>query len=373
MPIILAVAIFQATPVLSEGDSDLRLNQIQVIGTHNSYHIGLGPSAAELLRAEYPKLFQQLDYSHPSLTRQLNDGVRQLELDIFADSSGGRYAHPIITQLIRKAGLPADSPGADYGTMERPGFKVMHMQGIDQGSNCQPFKECLKEIRSWSKAHPHHIPVFILIEDKYRRTEHVNFKNVTPEAFSEPVFDALDRSILSIFSRNEIITPDDVRGKYETLNQAVHQKGWPRLAQARGKMVFLLDQRSASRVYLKGHPDLRGRVLFTNASPGQTDAAFIECNACSAAKIDALVHYGYLVRTRADDPGKSRAENNVRRHVAIESGAQIISTDYPVGEAAPDGYAVGFAHNAVARCDIVSRSRRLCSKVSVRAGASVSH
>ncbi|ACO32527.1 MULTISPECIES: Ca2+-dependent phosphoinositide-specific phospholipase C [Acidobacterium] len=53
-------------------------------------------------------------------------------------------------------------------------------------------------------------------------------------------------------------------------------------------MVFLLDQKSVGPAYLAGHPSLRGRVLFTNATPGQPDAAFIEQNSASASQINAL-------------------------------------------------------------------------------------
>ena len=291
-------------------DDGVRLNQIQVIGTHNSYHVGFAPSAAKLLRQKAPKVFAALDYGHPPLAKQLDDGVRQVELDVYADAKGGLYAHPAISTLIAKAGLPADPPIAPAGAMNKPGFKVMHVQDIDQRSTCQPFAACLAELRAWSKAHPGHVPLFVLIETKQGELQHVDFPSVKPEPFTPAAFDALDKEILSAIPREDIVTPDQVRGSHATLDEAVGAGGWPSLAQARGKFVFLLDQRKAEPAYLQGHPALKGRVIFTNAPAGAADAAFTECNECSAAEIDGLVKRGYLVRTRTDDPAQGQGRRN---------------------------------------------------------------
>jgi len=339
-------------------EQPVRINQIQVIGTHNSYHVGFAPAAAGLMKQFAPKVFAGLDYSHPPLTQQLDDGVRQFELDVYADSKGGLYAHPAITGLIAGAGLPSDPPIAAPGVMDKPGFKVMHVQDIDQRSRCQPFAACLTEIRQWSKAHPDHVPVFVLIETKQSPLElptdlPVQFKSVTPESFTPAVFDALDAEITSVFPRNEIITPDDVRGSHATLDAAVRHGSWPTLADARGKVMFLMDQKSVGQIYLKGHPSLSGRILFTNATPGQSDAAFVECNGCSAEKNASLVKQGYLVRTRTDEPGNSKDRS--RPNAMLASGAQILSTDYPAGEPDADGYEVGLPNAAAVRCNPVNK------------------
>jgi hypothetical protein len=60
-----------------------------------------------------------------------------------------------------------------------------------------------------------------------------------------------------------------------------------------------MDQRSVGPVYITGHPSLRGRVIFTNAEPGQPDAAFIERNDGPPSDISALVRQGYLIRAPA--------------------------------------------------------------------------
>ncbi|MFK2917964.1 phosphatidylinositol-specific phospholipase C1-like protein [Dyella koreensis] len=328
----------------------LGLHQLQYIGSHNSYHAGLAAGEAAVWKRVDPAMSAILDYAHPALTRQLDDGVRQLELDIYGDAKGGRYAHPAGIELVRKAGLPADPPFADPTVMQRPGFKVMHIQDLDQRSNCQPLTACLTEIRSWSRKHPGHLPLFILLETVQAPLQ-MPFTTVVPEPFDGRALDALDAEIRSVFPRGEYISPDDVRGDAATLNAAILSRGWPSLASARGKVIFLLDQRSVGPAYLKGHPSLRGRVLFTNAVPGEDDAAFTELNDGDAAHIASLVRKGYLVRTRTDADLKEPARNDTtRRDAMLASGAQILSTDYPEREPAASGYAVGFGGRP-ARCN----------------------
>ena len=334
------------------GDSSVRINQIQIVGTHNSYHAGLPPSAGKLLQEKNPKVFAALDYTHPSLTAQLNEGVRQMEIDVFADPKGALYAHPYIEKMVAQAGLPPDPPYDANGVMDKPGFKVMHVQDIDQRSVCEPFIACLSEVRAWSEAHPGHLPVFLLIETKQTPLKETQFPSVQPIPFTPAIFDALDAEIRSVFLPGELLTPDEVRGSYATLNAAIRADRWPTLAKARGKVVFLMDQRPMESVYADGHPSLRGRILFTNAVPGQPDAAFTEANDFTPAAIDALVRQGYLVRTRSDENTvQARTDDRQRLDAVMASGAQILSTDYPLGEAAKSGYVVEFPGGTLARCN----------------------
>src|SRR5262245_42657028 len=147
--------------------SDLRLNQIQVIGTHNSYHQRAPESLVRLLTARSPDLVQTLDYSHRPLAEQFDLlGIRQIELDCFADPQGGLYAQPRGAKWAVDAGLsPVPNPDPD-GKLRRPGFKVMHVQDIDYCSSVPTLVDGLKQVRAWSKQHPNHVPIFILIELK---------------------------------------------------------------------------------------------------------------------------------------------------------------------------------------------------------------
>lgn len=333
----------------------IKLNQIQVIGTHNSYHAGLSPSTAKWMAKQNPQAAAALDYSHPPLTQQFDNGVRQIELDVYADTQGGLYAHPKGPSMIAAAGLPADPDSDPQDLMTTPGFKVMHVQDIDQRSTCQPLLACLREVRTWSQAHPGHIPLFVLVETKQGSPK--NMRLTEPEAFTPAVFDALDAEIRSVFPPAELITPDDVRGSYPTLNAAVVAGGWPTLASARGKVMFLMDQRPVTPVYVEGHPSLRGRVLFTNSVPGAPDAAFLERNDAPAAEIAALVRSGYLIRARTDgDTKQARTNDTSTRDAMLASGAQLLSTDYPANEPArwPGHFFVALPGRAEVRCDPVN-------------------
>jgi hypothetical protein len=72
----------------------VRLNQIQVIGTHNSYHLRADDSLMKLIAAPDPQAARDLDYSHRPLREQLSQlGIRQLELDCYADPEGGNLIY----------------------------------------------------------------------------------------------------------------------------------------------------------------------------------------------------------------------------------------------------------------------------------------
>nr|WP_254063851.1 phosphatidylinositol-specific phospholipase C1-like protein [Granulicella sp. S190] len=341
--------------VSSAGDA-VKLNQIQVIGTHNSYHAGIAPNESKLWQAKYADAYKGLDYQHQPLPQQFDSGVRQIELDIFSDSKGGLYAHPSGPRNVAAAHLPADPDPDPNGLMSKPGFKVMHVQDVDYRSTCQPFTACLEQIKQWSQAHPGHVPIFILLETKQGHSRG-EVQLTEPEPFTSATFDALDAEIRSVFSPQQMITPDDVRGSYKTLNQAVLAHNWPTLDKARGKVTFLMDQRNVGPVYLAGHPSLRGRVIFTNAEPGQPDAAFIERNEGPASDISALVQQGYLIRARTDaDTKEARANNTAVRDAMMSSGAQLLSTDYPPNEPArwEGHYVVTLPGNVAARCNPVN-------------------
>jgi hypothetical protein len=137
------------------------------------------------------------------------------------------------------------------------------------------------------------------------------------------------------------------------LEEAVLDGGWPALEKSRGKVIFLLDQKRVGSLYTKGHPSLEGRPLFTNATPGNPDAAFVEMNDPLGGQIPDLIRKGYIVRTMSD-PGAAgvKAGETARRDAALASGAQMVSTDYPFEEkSAVSGYSVRFEGGGIVRCN----------------------
>ena len=332
-------------------DDCVALNHVQVLGTHNSYHIEPRPELLAALLAFDP-MFHQIEYTHPPLAQQLGDeGIRQIELDVYADPAGGLYAH--------RAGLAAigADPDSHDPAMYAPGFKVLHIQDIDFETRCLTFVGCLRDVKSWSDTHPGHLPVMILVEAEEDVLPPV-LDFVIPIPIDSSQFDALDAEIRSVFPPEQLITPDDVRRGRPSLDEAVRTLGWPTLGSSRGRVLFCLDNAGKRHTYLEGHPALEGRVLFTNSSPGSADAAFVEQNDPleDPARIPALVDAGYIVRTRADaDTEQARSGDTSDRDAALASGAQYVSTDYPVPDPAfGTGYFVEIPDGAPGRCNPIN-------------------
>jgi hypothetical protein len=153
------------------------------------------------------------------------------------------------------------------------------------------------------------------------------------------VFDAdalknLDDEITAVIPKEKLITPDLVRGKRKTLEEAVLKDGWPKLEAIKGKFLFVLDEGDVKLdLYLKNFPGLKGASLFVNKEEGNPEAAFRIVNdpIGNFEKIKSLVGLGYMVRTRADaDTQEARTNDYTRFEKAKASGAQVITTDYYV-------------------------------------------
>jgi len=335
-------------------DGELRLNQIQVLGSHNSYHIEPQPALFSLLLAFSEPLARSFEYTHLPLAEQFaSQGIRQIELDIFADPAGGLYA----TRAGQRAATGDGASGVP--ALDEPGLKVLHVQDIDFETTCFTLVECLDDVRGWSDANPGHVPLLILIEAKDDVIPDPGLGFVTPLPIGAADFDTLDAEIRSVFAADRMITPDDVRGTRDTLEEAVLEDGWPTLGASRGKVLFALDNGGDKKdAYTAGHPSLRGRVLFTSALPGESEAAFIKLNDpfADGALIRDLVGRGFIIRTRADgDTAQARNGDVSQRDAALASGAQFVSTDYPVPD--PDfgtGYLVEIPGGTPARCNPVN-------------------
>jgi hypothetical protein len=323
---ISALSVFLFTSLALQAysqEQQAKLNDLQVIGSHNSYKKAIEPALYNFIKAkDSANQLNALQYEHIPITEQLNLGLRNLEVDVYADSKGGKYAHPKGLDLV-----PPDQPYDTEGLMKEPGFKVIHVPDIDFRTSTPTFKKYLQELKAWSDANPGHLPVFITLEPK---DGGANRFGTTPEAFTPELFDELDANISAILGNSKLITPDLVRGKYTTLEAAVLNGNWPYLKDVRGRFLFLLDDSGKKRdLYMKDHSSLKGRVIFANAAPGTPEAAAMFRNNPDDAEIPALVSKGYIIRTRADaDTKEARTNDYSRFKKAQQSGAQIITTDY---------------------------------------------
>lgn len=293
------------------------LNHIQVIGTHNSYHVRPSDGVLEAAIAVREDA-RAWDYTHDPLDVQLDNGVRNFELDL----------HPFVD-----------------------GLRVFHVPIVDEESTCPVFRDCLATVRTWSLRHPNHIPVSFLLEFKLEEAWLAGKPLLEADA---ALLEVVEVDILSVFPRDAILTPDDVRGDSATLSEAVRTRGWPSLASTRGKVYFVLHNRTVLRdAYTKGRPALEGRVMFVNSSPDRADGAFSVIDNPYSEKITEYVALGMITRVRSDGGlHQGRTGDTSRRDAAFASGAHIISTDFPRGKAHQHtGYVVEFPGGAPARCN----------------------
>ncbi len=312
----------------------LRMNQIQVIASHNSYRQKTYQPIFDLVQSIKNLLPPDLDpdgwdYDHLPFYQQFSDyNVRGLEIDIYNDPQGGNFSN------WAGKGLVSEPTESNVPALDLPGFKVLHVPDLDYLTHYWTFKSSLEALKQWSDQNPRHVPLFIYIETKSSAPAGVltfgNFANAIPYDMSSP--DALDEEIKSVFGANldKVITPDDVRGNYNTLEEAVLAGNWPQLKEARGKVVFVMSG-GLVNLYTQSSPSLQGRASFVFATPGKEEAAFIILNSSvsSENEIKSYVGQGYIVRTRADsDTQEARNGDYSKLEAALRSGAQIISTDY---------------------------------------------
>jgi hypothetical protein len=309
--------------------AEVRIDELQLIGSHNSYHVAQPDEKIEWMAEAVKELNLDvgdpltLAYTHAPLDAQLDAGVRSFELDVSA---------------------PTGPKGSEVAVVE-------HIPNLDPTSTCPDLASCLGTIVEWMDRNPDHVPIPVLVELK--------------SEFSGEQLDALDGIIRAAVGDSRLLVPDEVRGSASSLSAAVEADGWPTLGEAANSMFLLMDNGGAnSQTYLQGHSNLEGRVLFTTdglAEDGSIrgDAAALKINNPGDEElVREMVDRGYVVRTRADaDLAEAKANDTARRAVAFDSGAQIVSTDYPPGEPRQDnGYVVTFGGTSPGvRCNPVNK------------------
>ncbi|KAF2183723.1 hypothetical protein K469DRAFT_667990 [Zopfia rhizophila CBS 207.26] len=348
--------------------TDLRLNHIQVIGTHNSYHREIS-RAERTVFEKYVPSSQNYYYSHATLPNQLqHQSVRSLELDLHSDTKGGLYYPPLIWTL---SNITNKTTPFDGEVLKKPGIKVFHVTDLDTNSVCHTFIDCLESFKNWSDENPGHIPILVDLELK-TDADACLIGGVCDEEAKNWTLSRLlnvDKEIRSVFPAKQLITPDDVRKGDLTLEESVLTHGWPKLDDVRGRFMFFFDNDPKPNITTdprnlytaNGHESLQSRTVFTNALEGSPDCAFIKHNEPTGKDLDEiqrLVKKGYIVRTRADVPMDTvLSQNTTMRDSAYRSGAQVVSTDFPTyGMSARWAwdYVTQLRGGRVARCNPVS-------------------
>lgn len=302
-----------ATPVISPYDLDdvLRLNHVQAKGTHNSYHIESSEPVDDSHR-----------YTHAALDVQLeSQGVRQFELDLHLSAQGE--------------------------------FEVFHLPGVDEETTCRKFVQCLQIVKTWSDANPWHMPIVFWLEPKdldfdWATEDYVEFLDKHAD---------LEAEIESIWPPERLLVPDEVRGDYPTLPEAIQNEGWPALGALRGHATFvLLDAGRHRDRYVASNDNLSGRTMFVGASTTtQAFAAFFKINNANqdSDRVKALAAQGFIITSNVDSPERDDTYNSARMAGSLQAGAHFLSSDIPV-QLDSRGYFAEVPQGSPARCNPVA-------------------
>ncbi len=312
------------------------VNQLQYIGSHNSYRIktyqpifdlvitlsNTGVIPADLDPNEW-------DYDHVGLIEQIEAyNVRSFEIDIYHDPEGGRF--------YNRQGNVFVGESAESGIPEllEPGYKVIHIPDLDYNTHHYTFKDAMRTLRDWSAQNPNHEPIFVMLELKDQAGGDLapGLGFVTALPYDAQAMQDLENEVREVYGNDldGVYTPDMLRGDYATVKEAALNGSWPKLAEARGHVFYILDVNDEGEShYLAAHPNLEGASMFVFSNEGNPETAFIKRDDPNASDIRTLVESGYFVRTRADaGTTEARTGDTSRRDAAFASGAQMISTDY---------------------------------------------
>src|SRR4029450_3245666 len=118
-----------ATPDQIDG---LRLNQIQVVGSHNSYRRRTYEPIFQVIKSLAASLPPEanpdsLDYDHLPLPEQLATyRMRGLELDLFNDPDGGQFYNRQGLRFL----TPPEPVESNIPELMEPGLKVLHIPDL---------------------------------------------------------------------------------------------------------------------------------------------------------------------------------------------------------------------------------------------------
>ncbi len=288
----------------------IKFNELRYIATHNSYQT----EAVD----EHKKIYKNLSeltfgmvsekkglFVSPTVIEQLNNGIYSLEIDIETFVRNGEIS-----------------------------FTCMHNPNFDMTTSCYDFSLLLKEISMWSDNNPNHLPITIIIEPKnfFVPLEDMKFFNVD----YAKAFDAALRAGLA----DKLFTPADMLRDYESFGAMRAADDWCKVNDMLGKVLVLLHDCNVTEKYIEIDPSIKSQAMFPMLREDDVDrdcASFLLINKpdeAVEASEEVITNGKFIVRTRADEFTSVSEE---KRELALASGAQIVSTDYPVKTDLQDG------------------------------------
>lgn len=282
-------------------DGGMRFNELRYLATHNSYKQAISKETEVFYGyALFGACSGLYDYVFDTVTEQLNNGIRSIEIDL--------YKHKT-------------SDGFD--------IKILHNCLTEAATSVADFELGLKELKMWSDYNEGHLPVIVLVEPKTSGIG--DFGAMDGEAF-EYAF-----SLMETILGDKLYTPADAIGSYATFAEMRAANDYPAVRDLTGKFIFLLHETSKKENFTSLDETLLTQKMFYTASASALrngnsgvyadNVLFTLANEPSDEEnLQFAVENNYMVRTRAD---KYHDKSAKRLAEAVASGANIMSTDYP--------------------------------------------
>lgn len=301
-------------------NNGIKYNDLQYIATHNSYKLDLpwiskpifnlvSILSDDVIKSEY-------EYTLPTLTDQLNNGIRFFEMDVNYMKRKGEW------QMIS-----------------------CHNAILDGNSHSIDFATALYEFNLWSENNPNHLPVTIFIEPKMDFLFLPNIKEIGVDGLYE-----LEDMISSTFTNN-LYTPADMLREYDDFTLMLDNDDWPELQDILGKVLFVVfpkyyDNYNSLNLSLDNQLMFNSMWHHTYNDSHKTNTPFVMTNSPYSTigddnAIELLLSDNLFVRTRLDF---YPVLDEDRIAFAKSSGAQILTTDYPIGNTNHEDYSSAFNH-----------------------------
>ena len=270
--------------------NNTKLNEIQMLASHNSYKLKgskLGKFFIRLFKNK--KEADQLEYEYLTLTNQLNLGIRSFELDI-------RY--------------------------RKNNFETIHVPLVDNASNALNFQLALDEINLFSSRNTNHLPIIVILEIK----DDFNFLDFNLKKIDNNKLKQLNNIILNTFTNN-LIKPKDIIQNNLSINESVNKYGWPNINNLLGKVMFVIHASKYAKMYNNIYLPNDANLFISGYidDVDNKDVSIIIHNNLDVESIKKVVAKNLLVRTRIDE-NLSYNINNFT--LAINSNAQILTSDF---------------------------------------------
>lgn len=286
----------------AELEAGLKFNELRYTATHNSYQT----ESVDVLKQIYGKLSDltfglvpatMADFVSPTLTDQLNSGIFSFEIDVEVFDRDGEIS-----------------------------FTCMHSPGLEMTTSCYDFALGMKEIAMWSDNNPGHLPITVIIEPKEIFMPFEDMKVLNLDYAK-----VLDKTLRETLS-DRLFTPDDMLREYESFGEMRRADDWCKVENMLGKVLILFHECNTTEGYMELDPTLRTQAMFPMLRARDIDrdcASFLLINKPEGEydDIQKALDNKFIVRTRVDEFTNISEK---RREKAFESGAQIMSTDYPV-------------------------------------------